>query len=177
MSCILCHYTPALTIWKNTRLIMGLNHKQDCFCKFLQHGLIDSLKWLHHDERRDAACCHSCLKVIQRGLLTSSNTDPAFPKNWFSNWKNRILLLTFNWVLCDLPTFANGRHYIYAHVIFKPGVNLSHRSQNWFELPGVSRNRGWNYRAWVKQIQWKQALVRDIGDNFCAGWTTKKLRT
>ena len=41
-------------------------------------------------------------------------------------------------------------------------VNLSHGSQNWFELTGVSRNRGWNYRAWVKQIQGKQGLVRNI---------------
>ena len=42
-------------------------------------------------------------------------------------------------------------------------VNLSHGSQNWFKLSGVLRNRGWNYRAWVKQIQGKQGLVRDIG--------------
>ena len=42
-------------------------------------------------------------------------------------------------------------------------VNLPHESQNWFELSGISRNRGWNYRAWVKQIQGKQGLVRDIG--------------
>ena len=47
-------------------------------------------------------------------------------------------------------------------------VNLSHRIQNWFELSGVSRNwgfekLGWNYRAWVRQIQGKQGLVRDIG--------------
>ena len=27
MSCILCQYAPARTIWKNTRLIMALNHK------------------------------------------------------------------------------------------------------------------------------------------------------
>ena len=31
MSCILCQYAPARTIWKNTRLIMALNHKQECF--------------------------------------------------------------------------------------------------------------------------------------------------
>ena len=27
MSCISCHHAPARTIWKNTRLIMALNHK------------------------------------------------------------------------------------------------------------------------------------------------------
>ena len=27
MSCILCQYAPAPTIWKRTRLIMALNHK------------------------------------------------------------------------------------------------------------------------------------------------------
>ena len=27
MSCTLCQYAPARTKWKNTRLIMGLNHK------------------------------------------------------------------------------------------------------------------------------------------------------
>ena len=33
MSCILCQYAPARTIWKNTRLIMALNHRWQCFCK------------------------------------------------------------------------------------------------------------------------------------------------
>ena len=44
-------------------------------------------------------------------------------------------------------------------------VNLSHGSQNWFELSGEIAgpgNRRWNYRAWVKQIQSKQGLVLDI---------------
>ena len=44
--------------------------------------------WLHHDERRDAGCCHTCLKAIQNAMLTSSNADPVFTKNGFSNWKN-----------------------------------------------------------------------------------------
>ena len=42
-------------------------------------------------------------------------------------------------------------------------VSLAHGSQNWFELSGVSRNRGWNYRARVKQIQGKQGLAQNIG--------------
>ena len=47
-------------------------------------------------------------------------------------------------------------------------VNLSHGGQNWCELSGVSRNRGFeksglNCKAWVKQIRGKQGLVRDIG--------------
>ena len=33
MSCILCQYALAGAIWKNTRLIMAMNHKQECFCK------------------------------------------------------------------------------------------------------------------------------------------------
>ena len=45
---------------------------------------------LHHDERRDAACCHTCLKALQSGMLTSPNADPAFKKNGFSNWKNTM---------------------------------------------------------------------------------------
>ena len=31
--CILCQYAPARTVWKITRLIMAMNHKQECFCK------------------------------------------------------------------------------------------------------------------------------------------------
>ena len=54
------------------------------------HGLNDLSAWLHHDERRDAACCHTCLKALQSGMLTSSNADPAFTKNGFSNWKNAM---------------------------------------------------------------------------------------
>ena len=42
-------------------------------------------------------------------------------------------------------------------------VSLAHGSQNWFELSGVSRNRGWIYRARVKQIQGKQGLTQNIG--------------
>ena len=33
---------------------------------------------------------HTCLKALQRRILTSSNADPAFTKNRFSNWKNAI---------------------------------------------------------------------------------------
>ena len=45
---------------------------------------------LHHDERRDAVCCHTCLKALQNGMLSSPNADPAFTKNGFSNWKNAM---------------------------------------------------------------------------------------
>ena len=45
---------------------------------------------LHYDERRDAAYCHTCLKALQSGMLTSSNADAAFTKNGFSNWKNAL---------------------------------------------------------------------------------------
>ena len=34
--------------------------------------------------------CHTCLKALQSGMLTSCNADPAFTKNGFSNWKNAI---------------------------------------------------------------------------------------
>ena len=30
-----------------------------------------AFKWLHYDERRDAAYCHTCLKALQSGILTS----------------------------------------------------------------------------------------------------------
>ena len=45
---------------------------------------------LHHDERRDAACCHTCLKALQNGMLTSPNADAAFTKTGFSNRKNAM---------------------------------------------------------------------------------------
>ena len=32
-SCILCQYAPVRAIWKNTRLLMVMNHKQECFGK------------------------------------------------------------------------------------------------------------------------------------------------
>ena len=36
------------------------------------------------------ACCHTCLKALQSGMLTSSYEGPAFTKNRFSNWKNAM---------------------------------------------------------------------------------------
>ena len=45
---------------------------------------------VHHDDRRDAACCHTCLKALQSGILTLSNADPPFTRNRFSNWKSEI---------------------------------------------------------------------------------------
>ena len=33
MSCALCQYAPARTIWKNTWHRMALNYKEECFCK------------------------------------------------------------------------------------------------------------------------------------------------
>ena len=32
MSCIFCQYVPARIIRKNTKLIMAMNHKHECFC-------------------------------------------------------------------------------------------------------------------------------------------------
>ena len=55
-----------------------------------QTAWFERFKWLHYDERRDAAYCHTCLKALQSGMLTSSNADPAFTKNGFSNWKNSM---------------------------------------------------------------------------------------
>ena len=43
---------------------------------------------LPHDERRHAACCHTCLKALRSAMLISSYADPAFMKNGFSKWKN-----------------------------------------------------------------------------------------
>ena len=37
-----------------------------------QTAWFESFKWLHYDERRDAAYCHTCLKALQSGILTSS---------------------------------------------------------------------------------------------------------
>ena len=55
-----------------------------------QTAWFERIKWLHHDQIRDAACCHTCLKAPQSGMLTSSNADLAFTKNAFSNWKNAM---------------------------------------------------------------------------------------
>ena len=37
-----------------------------------QTAWFERFKWSHHDERRDAACCQTCLKALQSGMLTSS---------------------------------------------------------------------------------------------------------
>ena len=55
-----------------------------------QTAWFERFKWLHYDERRDAACCHTCLKALQSGMLISSNADAVFTKNGFSNWKNAM---------------------------------------------------------------------------------------
>ena len=55
-----------------------------------QTAWFERFKWLHQDERRDAACCFTCLKALQNGMLSSSNADPAFTKNGFYNWKNTM---------------------------------------------------------------------------------------
>ena len=56
---------------------------------FKQHGFSDLSVWIT-DERTYAAYCHTCLKALQSGMLTSSNAVPAFTKNGFSNWKNSM---------------------------------------------------------------------------------------
>ncbi|XP_068735601.1 zinc finger MYM-type protein 1-like [Montipora capricornis] len=55
-----------------------------------QTAWFERFKWLHYDERRDAAYCHTCLKALHSGMLTSSIADPAFTKNGFCNWKNSL---------------------------------------------------------------------------------------
>ena len=43
-----------------------------------QTAWFERFKWLHHDERRDAACCHTCLKALQSGMLTSDTLVCSF---------------------------------------------------------------------------------------------------
>ena len=43
--------------------------------------MVWTIQVVHHDERRDAAGCHTCLEALQSRMLTSSNADPAFTKN------------------------------------------------------------------------------------------------
>ena len=48
----------------------------------------ERFKWLQREEIRLVAILF--LKTLQSGMLTSSNADPAFTKNGFSNWKNAM---------------------------------------------------------------------------------------
>ena len=56
---------------------LALNPKKASF----RAAWFDRFKRLYHNERRDVACYHTCLKALQSGRLTSSNADPAFTKN------------------------------------------------------------------------------------------------
>ena len=55
-----------------------------------QTAWFERFKWLQYDQRRDAAYCHTYLKALQSGMLTSPNSDSAFTKKGFSNWKNAM---------------------------------------------------------------------------------------
>ena len=47
-------------------------------------------KWLHYDESRDLAFCHTCLIAMKTGKMKDKNTyaDPAFVYKGYSNWKD-----------------------------------------------------------------------------------------
>ena len=57
--------------------------------------------------------------------------------------------------------FGNSAGSSYWGSIPSMGAKIVLSYREFQEIKG-SRNRGWNYRAWAKQIQGKQGLVRNI---------------
>lgn len=51
--------------------------------------------WLHYDEERDVAFCHTCVKAYKEKKIvwSSGNVDPAFISTGFCNWKDASVKL------------------------------------------------------------------------------------
>ena len=46
-------------------------------------------RWLHYDQARDLAFCHTCVSVVKSGKMKSTgNVDSAFISRGFYNWKD-----------------------------------------------------------------------------------------
>ena len=51
-------------------------------------------QWLHYDEERDLAFCHTCIKAYREKKLTSAhNVDPSFILRGYYNWKDATVKL------------------------------------------------------------------------------------
>ena len=53
-----------------------------------QPGWFDRHPWLHYDESRDAAFCHTCIKAVANNMISSGNADVVFTGHGYANWKN-----------------------------------------------------------------------------------------
>jgi len=48
-----------------------------------------TFRWLHYDQSRDLAFCHTCVSAVKSGRMKSAgNVDPAFISRGFCNWKD-----------------------------------------------------------------------------------------
>jgi len=46
-------------------------------------------RWLHYDQSRDLAFCHTCVSAVKSGKMKSAgNVDLAFISRGFCNWKD-----------------------------------------------------------------------------------------
>ena len=51
--------------------------------------------WLHYDEERDVAFCHTCIRAYKEKKITwnAGNLDPAFISSGYYNWKDASVKL------------------------------------------------------------------------------------
>ena len=57
-------------------------------CSF-QAQWFQKFRWLHYDQSRDLAFCHTCVSAVQSGKMKSAgNVDSAFISRRFCNWKD-----------------------------------------------------------------------------------------
>ena len=82
--------------------------------------------WLHYDEERDVAFCHTCIRAYKEKKITwnAGNLDPAFISSGYYNWKdasvklkkhmkipNAILKLLKRFLHCQVPRKILQRSY------------------------------------------------------------------
>ena len=57
-------------------------------CSF-QSQWFSKWQWLHYDQSRDMAFCHTCMMAVKSKKITSLGTgDLAFVSHGYSNWKD-----------------------------------------------------------------------------------------
>ena len=54
--------------------------------------MVPEVEWLHYDQARDLAFCHTCIKALRTGKIQLSGNarDSPFLPSGFANWKDAV---------------------------------------------------------------------------------------
>ena len=57
--------------------------------RLFQYQWFEKWRWIHYDESRDLAFCHTCIMEMKTGKMKSvGNVDSVFVFRGYSNWKD-----------------------------------------------------------------------------------------